>query len=120
MAIHSDIKWECYFPYISIIKLYKYILEEITLTYILLICCKLYAAAVISLQFMKKKVKCICICFMIIIQFIFWQQCKIYQRQFQIRLFFCILFSTPLNKADLILATRSKLLLRSYYLKSTA
>ena len=50
--------------------LIKYILEEITLIYILLICYKLYAAAVISLQFTKKKEKnskCIYICYMIII-----------------------------------------------------
>ena len=43
----------------------KYILEEITLIYILLIRCKLYAAAVISLQFTKKNFKCVNICFMI-------------------------------------------------------
>ena len=34
--------------------------------------------------------------------------------------FFCILISTPLNKAGLILVTQSKLLLESNYLKSTA
>ena len=43
----------------------KYILEEIILIYILLIWRKLYAAAVISLQF-TKKIKCM-IYFMIII-----------------------------------------------------
>ena len=50
--------------------------------------------------------------------FIFLQQCEIHQRQFQIPLFFSILFSTPLNKVDLILATQSKLLFESNYLKS--
>ena len=50
--------------------------------------------------------------------FIFWQQCEIHQCQFQIPLFFSILFSTPLNKVDLILATQSKLLFESNYLKS--
>ena len=42
------------------------------------------------------------------------------QRQFQIPIFFCILFLTPLNKLDLILATQSKLLFASSYLKLTA
>ena len=96
----------------------KYILEEITLINILLIRCKIYAAAVISLQFSGKKFKCINICFMITILFIFWRQCEILQRQFQIPLIFCKLFSTPLNKADLIIATQSKLLFESNYLKS--
>ena len=73
----------------------KYILQEITLIYILLTPCKLYAAAVISLQFTGKKVKCISIRFMIIIQFIFWRQCEIHQCQFQVPMFFSILFSTP-------------------------
>ena len=35
----------------------KYILEKITLIFILLIRCKLYAAAVISLQIAKKKIQ---------------------------------------------------------------
>ena len=54
---------------------------------------------------------------MIIIQFIFWRQWEIHQRQFQIPLFLCILFSTPLNTADLILPTQSKLLFKSNYLQ---
>ena len=51
--------------------------------------------------------------------YILWRQCEIHQRQFQIPLFFCILFLTPLNKAVLILATQSKFLFESNYLKST-
>ena len=51
--------------------------------------------------------------------YILWRQCEIHQRQFQIPLFFCILFLTPLNKADLILATQGKFLFESNYLKST-
>ena len=49
-----------------------------------------------------------------------WRQCEIHQHQFQIPLFFCILFLTTLNKADLILATQSTRLFESNYLKSTA
>ena len=48
---------------------------------------------VISLQFYEKNFKCNNICFVAIIQFIFWQQCEIHQCQFKIPLFFCILFS---------------------------
>ena len=60
------------------IYIIMYVLEEIILIYILLIRCKLYAAATISLQFMKMKFKCINICFIIIIQLIFWRQCEIH------------------------------------------
>ena len=52
--------------------------------------------------------------------YILWRQYEIHQRQFQIPLFFYIMFSTPLNKADLILATQSTLLFESNYLKLTA
>ena len=51
-------------------------------------------------------------------QLVYISQCEIHERQFEIPLFFCKLFSTPLNKANLILATQSKLLLESNYLKS--
>ena len=50
---------------------------------------------------------------------IFWRQCEIHQRQFQIPLFFCILFSNPLNKASLGSATQKNFLFGSNYLKST-
>ena len=71
-------------------------------------------------QFTKKKIQ--------MYQYLFYDYHPVYilatvwdnhQRQFQIPLFFCILFSTPLNNADLILATQSKLLFESNYLKST-
>ena len=77
----------------------------------------LLQSSVYNLQ--KTKFRCINICFMIIIELKFWRQCEIHQRQFRIPLFFCILFSTPFNKTDLILATQSKFLFESNYLKST-
>ena len=46
--------------------------------------------------------------------------CAIHQRKFRIPMCFCILFSSPLNKADLILASQSKLFSDTNYLKSTA
>ena len=75
-----------------------------------------------QLTIYEKKFKCINICSisMIIIQFIFWLQCEIHQRPVQILQFFCILFLTLLNKAELILATQSKLLFKSIYLKLAA
>ena len=71
----------------------KYILEKITLIAILLTRCKC------SHQFTiyEKKFKRINNCFMIIIEFIFWWQCEIHQRQFGISQFFCILFSILLS-----------------------
>ena len=56
---------------------------------------------------------------MIVTQFIFLRYCAIHKRQFQIPLFFCILFSTLLNKADLILVTQSKPFFESNYFQST-
>ena len=53
-------------------------------------------------------------------KFVAWLSSSLYQRQFQIPLFFFILFLTPLNKAHLILATSSKLLFESNCLKLTA
>ena len=89
--------------------------KKFNLIYILLIRCKCSR----QLTIYEKKFKRINICFMINIWFIFWRQCEIYQCQFRIPQYFCILFSTPLNKANLILATQSKLLFKSNYLKST-
>ena len=53
---------------------------------------------------------------MIVIYFIFWQQCEIHQCRFQIPLFFSASCARP--PADLILATQGKLLFESNYLKS--
>ena len=97
----------------------KYSLKEITLIYILLLSCKLLMQLLVY-NLRKTKFKCIIICFMIAILFLFWWQCKIHQREFQISLFLCILFSTSLWKSDLILVTQNKLLFESNNLKLTA
>ena len=99
----------------------KYILEEITLIYILLISCKLYAAAVISLQFTKKKIQ--------IYQYLFYDYHLVHilatvwdyiNVSFKFRCFCTYISRTPLNKAYLTLATQSKFSFNSSDLKSTA
>ena len=87
----------------------KYILEEITLIYILLIRCKLYAAAVISLQFTKKSSN--------VLVFVLWLPSSLYfgdsMRYINVNFKFCC-FSSYCSRPPWTKQTQIN------YLKSTA